>query len=223
MSNAGLRLRAKCSLGGDRVEKQQWLTWAQEIQSIGQAGVEYSPDEFDRERFKRLRSLAAEIISQYADISIEKATDLFAGENGYQTPKVDVRAVVPQDDRILLVKENDNKWALPGGWAEPNLSLRENVAKEVMEEAGVTIEPQAVIAILDRNRHTDDNYPYSVYKIFVRCTYLGGQFEHNIETSDAKFFSRTEIPELSITRTTMNQLLLCFDRLLDNNIETLFE
>jgi len=205
------------------VEKQQWLAWAQEIQSIGQAGVEYSSDAFDRERFKRLRSLAAEIISQYADISIEKAIDLFAGENGYQTPKVDVRAVVPRDGALLLVKENDNKWALPGGWAEPNLTLRENVAKEVMEEAGAIIEPQTVIAILDRNRHTEDNYPYSVYKIFIKCAYLGGQFEHNIETHDAKIFSRSEIPELSTTRTTMSQLLLCFDRVFDNSTETLFE
>lgn len=34
----------------------------------------------------------------------------------YQTPKIDSRAAIFQDNKILLVKEKDGTWSLPGGW-----------------------------------------------------------------------------------------------------------
>jgi ADP-ribose pyrophosphatase YjhB (NUDIX family) len=203
--------------------QEKWLAWAQEIQSIAQAGLEYTRDPFDRERFERLRNLSVQIVSEYTGISDEKVRDLFAGETGYQTPKVDVRAVVHKEGKLLFVKELDNKWALPGGWAEPNLSLRENVSREVLEEAGVSVEPLRVLAILDRNKHTEDTYPYSVYKIFVQCRYLDGQFESNIETSDAGFFARDNIPELSIIRNTARQIDLCFESISGGSHEAIFD
>lgn len=190
---------------------KSWLLWAQRIQAIAQAGLEYSRDSYDRERFQQLRGLAVEIVSEYTGIGEERVADLFANESGYQTPKVDVRAVVQSDGRLLFVKEADGKWALPGGWAEPHLSLKENVAKEVLEESGMTVEVSEVIAILDRNRYLDDNYPYSVYKVFVGCRFLGGRFERNIETSAAQFFHEREVPELSVTRNTERQVEMCFE------------
>ena len=43
-------------------------------------------------------------------------TELFCGETGYQTPKLDTRAAIFKDNKILLVHEKNGTWSLPGGW-----------------------------------------------------------------------------------------------------------
>ncbi len=98
------------------MEKQeQWLQWAMEIQAIAQNGLWYGKDEFDKERYTRLREISVEILSKYTEVSKEKVYDLFCNEFGYQTPKLDTRAAIFKDNKILLVQEKDGKWSLPGG------------------------------------------------------------------------------------------------------------
>lgn len=87
-------------------ENRKWLDWAVELQSIAQAGLFYGKDKFDLERYERIREISAEMISYKTDIPVEKVKDLFCNETGYQTPKLDTRAAIFQDDKILLVKEN---------------------------------------------------------------------------------------------------------------------
>lgn len=203
----------------------QWLEWAKELQSIGQAGLTYSKDKFDLERFQRIRELSVEILSKYTDLSYEKVKDLFANEVGYQTPKVDVRAAIFKDNKILLVKEQiDGKWSMPGGWAEPNLSVKENLVKEAMEEAGAVIDPIKIIAIHDRKKHIGDKaFPYGVYKIFVQCEFKEFSFQENTETEDAKFFSLKELPQLSEGRNTKEQVEMCFSSLKSNSSKAMFD
>jgi ADP-ribose pyrophosphatase YjhB (NUDIX family) len=204
--------------------KQQWLVWVQQMQAIAQVGLEYSKDRFDLERFAQLRKLSVEILSSYTEIGTEKLTELFANESGYQTPKVDIRAVVPDGDRILLVREmDDGKWALPGGWADINLSVKENAEKEVEEESGITTEAERLIAVLDRNRYTHDDFPYSVYKIFVVCRAVGGAFQTNIETSEARYFAADDLPPLSELRNTPEQVAMCFAHLNGQTNEVVFD
>jgi ADP-ribose pyrophosphatase YjhB (NUDIX family) len=202
---------------------EKWLEWSQQLQSIAQAGIEYSKDPYDLERFQELRHISAEIIAEYTDHNFEEVANLFANETGYQTPKVDVRAAVFKNETILLVQENDMKWSLPGGWAEPRLSVKENVIKEVREEAGIDVIPESVIAILDRNRHADDTYPYSVYKIFIHCKYVDGSYQENIETNDAGFFHRSKLPAVSELRTTVDQIQMCFDYMKSEGSIVLFD
>ena len=95
-------------------------------------------DKFDIERFERIREISAEIVAHMADIPLEKVKNLFCNEVGYQTPKIDTRAVIFENNKILLIQESDGKWALPGGWADVYLSVKENVLKEVKEEAGIS-------------------------------------------------------------------------------------
>lgn len=94
--------------------EERWLQWAVELQSIAQAGLTYGRDAYDRERYERVRSIAAEIIAHQTEFPIEKVKTLFCGETGYQTPKLDTRAAIFEDGKILLVRENDGKWSLPG-------------------------------------------------------------------------------------------------------------
>ena len=108
-----------------------------ELQSLAQAGIHYTKDPYDEERFERIREIAAEMIAHKSEIPLDKVKDLFCCEIGYQTPKLETRAAVFQDGKILLVQENDGKWSLPGGWCDVNISARENTVKEVKEEAGL--------------------------------------------------------------------------------------
>lgn len=90
---------------------EKWLEWAVELQSLAQAGLTYGKDIYDKERYERIRDISAEMLSYKTDISLEKIRDLFCNEVGYQTPKIDTRAAIFEDNKILLVRENNGKWS----------------------------------------------------------------------------------------------------------------
>ncbi|MDD7793562.1 NUDIX hydrolase N-terminal domain-containing protein [Clostridium sp. 'White wine YQ'] len=202
----------------------KWLTWAKELQLIAQAGLTYSTNKFDIERFQQIRNLSIEILSEYTEISNEKIKDLFCNEVGYQTPKVEIRGAIFKDDKILLVKESiDGCWSMPGGWAEVNLSIKENVAKEAMEEAGVKVIPQKLIAVLERSKHYEEPFPYGVYKAFVLCELIDGEFKKNIETEASDFFELANLPDLSLGRNTKKQIEMCFEAHKNKDFITIFD
>ena len=193
------------------MEERKWLDIAKKLQAIAQAGLEYSKDKYDLERFEEIRKISIDIMEGYTDMEREKIRNLFAGETGYQTPKIDIRAAIFHENKILMVREKlDNRWSLPGGWADIDLSLKENLVKEAMEEAGAKIIPERILAVYDRNRNTNILFPHSVYKILVQCKYLESRFMENIETEETGFFSADRLPELSETRNTESQIKMCF-------------
>ncbi len=204
-------------------KNEKWLEWAVELQSLAQAGLFYGKDQYDRERYERIRSIAAEMISYKTEIPMEKVRDLFCCEKGYQTPKLDSRAAVFQDDKILLVRENDGLWSLPGGWVDVDKSVKENVVKEVLEEAGLDVSADRVIAIQDRERHNRPIYAYKICKVFVLCSVIGGKFRPNIETVGSGYFALDELPALSQDKTTTEQVEMCFEAYHATHWETLIE
>ncbi len=203
---------------------RQWLDWAKELQAIGQIGLAYSKDKYDLERFQRIRDISAEILSLHTEIKAEVIRDLFANETGYNTPKVEVRAVVLKDNQVLLVKEEgDGRWSLPGGWADIQYSIAENVKKECMEESGVAVHPEWILAVYDRKKHHETPFPYEVYCVFVACRYVGGSHQENIETTDSGFFPLDQLPDLSVGRNTYDQLYQCVEAIRQNNRITYFD
>ena len=200
-----------------------WVQWAMELQSLAQAGLFYGKDVFDRERYSRIREISAEMMAHLSDIPVERVTGLFCNEVGYQTPKIDTRAAVFQDGKILLVRERSGKWALPGGWCDVGLSIGENTVKEVLEEAGLDVVPEKIIAVQDRARHNKPDYAYSICKIFVQCGLLGGKFAENPETTEARYFAPEELPELAGEKNTAEQIQMCFEAYRDENWKTLLD
>lgn len=192
----------------------KWLEWAKKLQGMAQSGLAYSKNKYDIDRYEQLRDLAVEIMNEYTEAGEEKIRDLFC-ERGYQTPKVDVRGAVIVEDKILLVHEEiDGKWAMPGGWADIYYSPKENIEKECREEAGMEVEPYKLVGIFDWAKDTDAKFPWALYKIVMLARPLDLEhwdFEKNIETSEARFFRRDELPELSRGRTTKELIDLCFD------------
>lgn len=202
---------------------EKWLEWAVELQSISQGALYYCKDKFDIERFERIGEIAAEMINYKTDIPVDKVKDLFCNEIGYQTPKIDSRAAIFKDDKILLVKENNGTWSLPGGWVDVDLSVKENIIKEVKEEAGLDVVTNKIIAVQDREKHNLPVYAYKICKIFILCTAIGGKFEKNIETIESNYFKIDELPLLATEKNNEEQIKMCFEAYKTDNWETLFD
>jgi ADP-ribose pyrophosphatase YjhB (NUDIX family) len=190
----------------------RWLEWARQLQTIAQAGLTYAQDPFDVERYQAVRRLAAEIVAAYTDTDLARVHDLFAGEFGHPTPKVDVRGVIFRGDAILLVKERvDGGWTLPGGWADVNESPAEAVVREVYEESGYQTRVLKLLALYDRRKHDHPPHPWHIYKIFFQCELVGGAPATSIETDGVAFYRQDNIPSLSVGRVTTAQIARFFE------------
>lgn len=203
---------------------EKWLKWAIEIQSLSQIGLTYTKDVYDRERYQRLREISAEMLAKKTEVSIEKVKDLFCNETGYQTPKLDTRAAIFRNNKILLVHENNGTWSLPGGWCDVLESVKSNTEKEVREETGLNVKAVKIISIQDRNKHNKPVYAYGVCKIFVLCEVINGNFVENIETTEIRYFSLQDLPHnLAEEKTNKEQIEMCFKAYLNENWQTQFD
>lgn len=204
-------------------QARKWLDWAVELQALAQAGLFYSKDIYDIERFQRIREIAAEMLVGPSGLPLERVWDLFCNETGYQTPKLDTRAAVFQDGRILLVQETNGLWSLPGGWVDVDLSVAENTVKEVKEEAGLDVAAKKIIAVQDRKKHNPEIYAHHICKVFVLCDLLGGEFQENSETVASGYFSMEDLPPLAENKTTAAQIQMCFDAYHAEHWDTVFD
>jgi len=195
---------------------------AMELQAMAQIGLTYTKDIYDKERFERIREISAELLAMKTELPLEKVKDLFCCETGYQTPKLDTRAVIFKEDKILLVKEK-GKWSLPGGWFDYNETVASNTVKEAKEEAGLDVKPVRIIAVQNRNKHNFPKYAYEIVKIFVLCDVIGGSFKENIETTDSGYFLLNDLPELDEDKNVFSQIKMCFDAYQDENWQVVFD
>ena len=204
-------------------KNEKWLQWAVELQAIAQSGLFYGKDKFDIERYERIREISAEMIHYKTDISMEKVKDLFCSDIGYQTPKLDTRAAIFKDGKILLVHEANGTWSLPGGWVDVDISVEENTIKEVKEEAGLDVKVTRVIAVQDREKHNLPIYAYKVCKIFLQCEVIGGEFVSNIETTGYDYFGPDELPCLAEEKNNREQIEMCFQAAKSETWEALYD
>ena len=184
--------------------------WARQLQSLAQAGLYYGRDDFDRERYRRIREISAEMMAERTGLPLDTVREVFCREVGYQTPKVDTRAAIFENGKILLVCERSGRWAVPGGWCDYDLSPAENTVKEAREETGLEIELCRLIAVQDKEKHTMLPYGFKVVQIYYLCRAKGGVFVPNIETSDSRFFGEEELPALAEEKSSEEQIRMCF-------------
>lgn len=204
-------------------KSSKWIGWAREIFSLSQAGLAYSKNEFDIERYKRLQEIAAEMIESQSDVSKETALDSFSMQAGYATPKIDVRGAVVHDNKILLIQERmDGKWAMPGGWADLGNSPASVAEREVWEESGYRVKAEKVIAVIDANRIEPFEF-YHAFKIIFLCSLTGGKPQVSHETSAVDFFELNNLPPLSIYRTNEDMLREVFAHVEDSSRPTAFD
>ena len=209
------------------MHEPDWLVWTRELQAIAQTGLAFVRDPYDRERYEMLRALASRMMAAHSGTSVERIEALFAGESGYATPKIDVRGAVFDDrHRILLVREvaDGDRWTLPGGWADVNLTTAESTVKEVAEESGYTVKVRKLAAAWDRTRQGHPSGVFSCSKLFYICDVEGGAASTGSETSGVAWFSEANLPdELSLGRVLPHQLRRMFVHARDPSLPTEFD
>ena len=180
------------------------------------------------QRYEQVRMSAAEIAASRSDEPASRIDDLFGGELGYATPKLDIRALVlDEKGDVLLVKEKeDGRWTLPGGWVDVGESPSEAVEREVKEESGYRVRAVRLLALWDRDKHPHPPMPFHVYKIVFQCELLGGELlggevlgdaplAASTETDGVGFFPKEALPELSLGRVTSGQIERLIERATD--------
>jgi len=190
------------------VDDPQWLVIARELRAIAQTGLTFTADRFDRQRYHRIRELAASMLAQGSGADYGAILGLLLEDKGYATPKVDVRGAAFVEGRVLLVREiSDGKWTLPGGWADVNQSAAECVVREIAEESGFEASARKLAAVCDyqKSGHPPRNLD-CIYKMFFLCDITGGAARASDETSEADFFRRDALPPLTLGRTTAAQI-----------------
>lgn len=204
----------------------EWLKIARELHSMSQVGLEYAANGYETERYERLRELAAEIITKQSTLAEEEVLESFAMQPGYITPKVDVRAAVIRDGKILLVKEiSDGCWSLPGGWADVGDTPSQAIIREVREESGFEVHVRSLVGVYDANRVPNEEWMpfYHAYKLLFLCEILGGEARTSHETPDVNFFAPDDLPPLSIYRTNEGHIADAFAQAGDERKKTVVD
>ena len=207
----------------------QWLKWAKKLQEIAQNGLFYNrppfrDSVFDVERFEQVREVASEIMAHQSDADTSYIADLFAQDKGHATPKIDLRAVVFQNDKVLLVKErSDGGWTLPGGWADVNETPAEGVVRETREESGYEVRAVKLLAFLDKSQHDHPPSAFHTFKAIFLCEMIGGEATPNTEVDEIGFFGEDELPPLSVSRVTKSQLQRIFGHHSNPDLPTDFD
>ena len=205
----------------------QWLTWSRELLAIAQSGLAFTRDPYDRQRYETLRELAGLMVGVQAGVEPQRIVELFTGERGYATPKLEVRAAVfDAAGRILMVREvlDSGRWTLPGGWADVNLSPAQNVEKETLEESGYRVRARKLVAVWDKRRQGHPPGIFACAKLFFLCDLLGGEPAPSLETSEVGWFARDAVPsELSVGRVLARQVERMFEHRDDPVLATDFD
>jgi ADP-ribose pyrophosphatase YjhB (NUDIX family) len=202
------------------------LQWARKVQAIAQNGLEFTKDPFDRERFEQLQQLVATILSSEVGISSGQLQGLWVGDEGYATPKVDVRGAAFDHDKVLLVRErSDGKWTLPGGWVDVGDSPASAVEREIREESGYLAKAVKLAALFDKNNPAHGHPPsiLHIFKLFFLCEITGGTATLSNETDGVDFFPVNSLPPLSIGRTTQSQIARLYEHHLNRSLPTDFD
>jgi ADP-ribose pyrophosphatase YjhB (NUDIX family) len=200
------------------------LDLARRLFALSQTGLHFTLQEYDRERYREIAEIAAQLLANESAHTPEALRQTWFVEDGYATPKIDVRGAIFRDDRVLLVRETlDGKWTMPGGWADVNDSPSLAVEKEIEQESGFTAKAVKLAALYDRNKHEHPPYLFHAWKAFFICDITGGAPRLSHETDGVEFFPLDALPELSTGRTTAAQIRRMYVHHLQRELPTDFD
>jgi ADP-ribose pyrophosphatase YjhB (NUDIX family) len=200
------------------------LDLSRRLLALSQTGLHFTAEEYDRERYREIGDIATRLLELQSSASADAVRQAWFVEDGYATPKVDVRGAIFRDNRVLLVRERvDGRWTVPGGWADVNDSPSSAILKEIEQESGFTARVLKLAAIYDRNKRNHPAYLFHSWKVFFVCEITGGEARTSYETSAVEFFPLDALPELSTGRSNAEQIRRMHQHHLDPNLPTEFD
>lgn len=189
------------------------ITLAQRIRALSQTGLTYNKNGYETERFQELIAISDRIVSLVSDLGEAEINACYTPVKEYITPKVDIRAVIfNSHDEVLLVREKvDGRWSMPGGWSDVGYTPKEVAVKETKEETGLDVCVERLLAVMDKRCHAHPAGPFYIYKMFILCKIIGGEFSETFDILDKGFFSLDSLPPLSLDRILPEQINLMFE------------
>ena len=105
---------------------------------------------------------------------------------------VSVSGVIPDDHgRVLLIRRRDNQhWEPPGGILELDEAIHDGLRREIREETGLDIEPDALTGVYK-------NMPRGIIALVFRCKITGGHLAANDEVTAFHWAAAAEVAELA--------------------------
>ncbi len=200
------------------------LDLSRRLLALSQTGLHFTHEEYDRERYREVADIAAQLLALESSRDAAALRRAWFVEDGYATPKIDVRGVIFQQDRLLMVRERaDGKWTVPGGWADVNDTPAHAVEKEIEQESGFSARAVKLAAVFDRNQHGHPPFLFHTWKLFFVCELTGGAARTSYETTAVEFFALDSLPELSTGRATAAQLRRMYRHHLNRELPTEFD
>lgn len=182
------------------------LELADEIRALATTGLHYTEGPFDRERYAKLLTIASRLAACGVDAEAEKLELLFrSADQGYVTPKLDVRLAVFRGEELLLVREQvDGRWAMPGGFVDVGDSPSEAAVREGVEEAGVVARVQRLAGVFDTRLQPDcPPHLFHIHKLVFTGLLVDPDAvpRAGSEATEARYWPLAGLPELSLGRT----------------------
>ena len=195
------------------------------LKAIADIGLLYAKGDYDRERYETILEISQSMLAEITDKPLSTIKDFYLETQDYPTPKVDIRALVLNEkSEILMVREQaDGLWALPGGWADIGTTPAEVAAKEVLEETGLVVEVEHLLAVFDKRCYPHPPEPHYVYKMVFGCRYTEGVLLKGFDILDTVFFPIHQLPPLSEPRILVSQIQLVFKKWVNNDVKTYFD
>jgi 8-oxo-dGTP pyrophosphatase MutT (NUDIX family) len=147
-----------------KLDPPSFLSALDRIRSIALEGLCFTKNPYDIDRYTKLLVMVANSYSEIVRLDKLKILELLRSQIGIVTPKLGADAAVLNNlGQILLLKRNDDgTWCLPGGWVDVNESPAEAAIREVHEETGLAVLSDSYIVISCKGPAMSGNLQHQV-------------------------------------------------------------
>jgi 8-oxo-dGTP pyrophosphatase MutT (NUDIX family) len=178
-------------------DKRELQQIADELRSIAAFGLNFSQNPNDDARYQAVLSASARLSALISGESSSEILRQFQ-DNAFQLSALpSAEAVVVQNSQLLLIQRNDDSlWALPGGITDPGETLAESAQRELWEEAGIYGRVRQLLGIFDSRLWHSEKRIHFYHAVFL-IEAAHKKPDPGPEVLGARYFAEDELPSLS--------------------------
>ena len=148
---------------------EQLRFWAHELGGMAKTGLLHAHDTYERDRCLRMLAIAEAMATLTIDAEFTPDRP-YLPDLGIPTPKVgcSVAAFDGQGRAVLIQRADNERWALPGGYAEIGSPPLANALREFAEETGFEAALERLAGVYDNKQFSS----VSSYQFYI-CLFSG--------------------------------------------------